>query len=223
MYLEFSVTGELSSSVRLDSRRARMSNSFGQSPDAGLPHAGDLALVQRALARDPRAVEALVARLACVPALLRVAHRRLSSPLGVDDLLEVDRDALAALWSKLAKYEGRASLETWAFRFVQVELHKALDRRNRQRRVALPGDELLRDVAQPALPDAEFSVTFLHACIDKLGEPTSGIVRLRHFEEIGFEELSRRLNLPLGTIKARYYRGLERLKHLLEPHRRRMG
>lgn len=189
----------------------------------GVLHVADLALVQRALARDGRAVEQLVLRLGCVPAMLRVAHRRMNSPLTADELNEVDQDAVAALWGKLSSYEGRASLETWAFRFAQIELHKARDRRNRQRRVALPGDELLREIAETAPQEPDVSAGVVSECIERLGSPTSDIVRLRHYEDFGFEDIARRLGLPLGTIKARYYRGLDRLRRLLEPHRRRQA
>lgn len=190
------------------------------STESGDPYAADLDLVRRAIAGDGAATGAVLERLGCVPAILRSLHRRLGAPLRADELAEVDQNALAALWSKLAGFEGRATLESWAFRFVQLELHKALDRRRRRARLTLlDGDDLAelsaREEGAPA-----FDPTILHTAIAKLGPPTSDIVSERHFGELGFDEIARRRGESVSTIKARYYRGLERLKALLEPHLR---
>jgi len=190
------------------------------STDSGDPFAADLDLVHRAIAGDGAAIGAVLERLACVPAMLRALHRRVGAPLRADELAEVDQNALAALWTKLGGYEGRATLESWTFRFVQLELHKALDRRRRRARVALlDGDDLAELCAREESSPA-FDPLILHTAIAKLGPPTSDIVSERHFGELGFEEIALRRDESVSTIKARYYRGLERLKTLLEPHLR---
>lgn len=190
------------------------------STDSGDPHAADLDLVRRATSGDVAAIGAVLHRLGCVPAMLRSLHRRLGGPLRADELAEVDQNALAALWGKLGGYEGRATLESWAFRFVQLELHKALDRRRRRARLTLlDGDDLAELTAREEGAPA-FDPLILHTAIAKLGPPTSDIVSERHFGDLGFDEIARRRGESVSTIKARYYRGLERLKALLEPHLR---
>lgn len=184
-------------------------------------HAADRLLVQRALTREPRAVDELVTRLACTPAMLRVLQRQLGARLRPDELADIEQSILGALWSKLSAYEGRAALETWAFRFVQLELHKALDRRRRSARLTLVDGERLEVLpcAEPGAPQIEPAT--LRACVERLGSPTCEIVSMRHYDELSFEEIARQRGEALSAVKGRYYRGLERLKALLEPHLRR--
>ncbi len=184
-------------------------------------HAADRLLVQRALLRDRLALDQLVERLACTPAMLRVLQRQLGVRLRPEELADIEQSILGALWGKLSTYEGRAALETWAFRFVQLELHKALDRRRRGARLALVDSDRL-DATPCAEPDAtQIESTTLWACVERLGSPTCEIVTQRHYDELSFEEIARRRGEAVSAVKARYYRGLERLKASLEPHLRR--
>ena len=180
----------------------------------------DVELVRRARRGDPDAIELLLDRLACVPAMLRERHRRHGLPLSPDDLAEVEQEVYAALWGKLDGFEGRATLETWAYRFVVLELYKALERRARQRRAA--GDDAgLASV--PALVREELFVdaAVLHEALERVGPPGADVIRLRHFDALSFDEIAARSGEPEPTIKARYYRGLKRLREALEPHLRK--
>lgn len=127
---------------------------------------------------------------------------------------------IAALWAKLATYEGRASLETWAFRFTVLELLKSLARRDRQRQRAVDAEAELEHVPEREPDEPTLEPERIHAGLEQLGPPANEIIRLRHFEERSFEEISRAYGEPVNTIKARYYRGLERLRQLLEKHLR---
>ncbi len=200
-------------------RKPRMGSTSRQD-DADAGHAEDLELVRSAAARESKALEALIARLACLPAMLRALHRRMGAPLPADELAEVDQNTVAALWGKLAEYEGRASLETWAFRFAQLELLKALDRRRRNARLRLTDDAQLENLEHRGASSPALEPATVRDCIERLGSPTSEIVRLRHYDERSFEDIARLRAESISTVKARYYRGLERLKGLLAPHMR---
>lgn len=184
----------------------------------------DLALVRRVLTGDEVAFAALRQRLARLPAMLRHQDARLGRPLNETELEDVLRDTVAALWAKLATFEGRASLETWMYRFAALELLKAVQRKCRAPQIledpwSAPdpaGDE--SGAQEPAFDRAELE--------DGLAALTSGaaeVIRLRHFDELGFEQIAARVGLPLNTVKARYYRGLARLKEILERRRRKEG
>jgi RNA polymerase sigma-70 factor, ECF subfamily len=177
------------------------------SPAPGPDPAHDVELVGRARAGDAEAVERLLDRLACVPAMLRERHRRLGSPLSAEDLAEVEQETYTALWSKLAGFEGRAALETWAYRFVVLELLKGLDRRARR---ASSGD------------DERLALVALHAALERVGPPGADVIRMRHFDQLSFDAIAARSGEPEPTVKARYYRAMKRLREALEPHLRRV-
>jgi RNA polymerase sigma-70 factor (ECF subfamily) len=54
--------------------------------------------------------------------------------------------------------------------------------------------------------------------LSKLSVRDREILALRYLEELKNTELAIRLNMPLGTVKARIHRALARLKALLEKH-----
>jgi RNA polymerase sigma-70 factor (ECF subfamily) len=175
----------------------------------------DLELVRRALAGEARALEELTDRLACVPAMLRDRHRRYGSPLKTEELAEVEQDTLVAMWGKLAQFEGRASIETWVYRFTVHELLKAIVRKRRGRFVE--GDAALQAHAAPQDDEAsEDMAAALDECLRRLGSPSSEVVKLRHFECLSFEDIASRTCEPTSTVKARYYRAMERLRELLD-------
>lgn len=173
----------------------------------------DLHLVRRALGGDDRAISELTGRLACVPAMLRDRHRRYGSPLGRDELAEVEQDTLLAMWGKLPQFEGRASLETWVYRFTVHELLKAIVRKRRAR--ILDGDVALQSQAAPEQEEAAVDLAALDESLRRLGPPSSDVIKLRHFESLSFEEIASRTCEPTSTIKARYYRAMERLREIL--------
>ncbi len=184
-------------------------------------HSADLDLLSRARSGDAGALARLAERLSCVPAMLRDRHRRLGNPLTPEDLDEVEQETLTALWDKLATYAGRASLETWIYRFMVLELHKGLERRRRQRRFVPEDVFTLSDRAQPEPTEPEIELTVLHAGLDRVGSPGADIIRMRHFDELSFDEIADHRGEPASTVKARYYRALIRLRILLGPVLRR--
>lgn len=215
--MSYASASTAASGVSLHSARTRMTSPQDRERPAPTAHASDLSLVRRAASGNALAVAELVQRLECIPAMLRELHRRYGAPLASDELAEIEQNTLAVLWSKLVSFEGRAALETWSYRFVRHELLKAFERRDRNRRSVVDGAAVLARVPQAEPREPEIDPGVLSECIERVGSPAADVIRMRHFDELGFEDIAMRCGEPLGTIKARYYRGLERLKELVAP------
>jgi len=66
----------------------------------------------------------------------------------------------------------------------------------------------------------ELAVEELNKCLDEIPENFRIAVVLRDFQELSYQEISKILEIPIGTIKSRINRGriqlAEKLKHFKE-------
>ncbi len=59
----------------------------------------------------------------------------------------------------------------------------------------------------------------IHEAIEDLPEKYRVVIKLRHFEELSYDEISEQLDLPLGTVKAHIFRAREMLYKELKDRR----
>ncbi|MCC7011638.1 MAG: sigma-70 family RNA polymerase sigma factor [Planctomycetes bacterium] len=175
--------------------------------------ASDLELVRAARDGHPRAIEALTQRLAILPACVRNQNANNGRRLQRDEEEDVVQNVAVSLWRKLDAFDGRAPLETWAYGFVCIEVLRALDRKARRARVLSIDDEL--DAAAPEAAHGADARESVELALEHVAGAGAEIVRLKHFQELTFEEIAARRREPLNTIKTRYYRALERLRSVL--------
>lgn len=185
-----------------------------KSPDS---HQLDLELVQALRRGQPAAIEGFVRRMRCVPLSLAAQNARLGKPLNAQDIEDVSQEVLVLIWSKLDTFAGLSTLETWVYRFTSFELMNALRRkRTRQRVGELESEPAVtpRDDSRTRLMEYEH----LHRALERLDPKEADVIRLKHFQELTFEEIGERLSMPTNTAKTKYYRGLERLHEALRSH-----
>lgn len=65
---------------------------------------------------------------------------------------------------------------------------------------------------------SEERVKILKEAIEKLPENYKQIIKLRHEKELDYTEISEKLNLPLGTVKAHLFRARKSLYSMLKKH-----
>lgn len=174
----------------------------------------DVELVRSAIAGDPDARRSLVERAECARSMIASRNARLGSPLGESELEDVFQETVLAMWSKLDRF-GYGSLEAWLYRISTLELLSRL--RKLRRRPALIEDvgAAPPEETTPG-PDLQlFEVERVYRGLDTLGPPESDVIRMKLLEDITFEEAAQRLGEPTNTVKARYYRGLRKLRGIL--------
>ena len=162
----------------------------------------DNARVDGILSGDDTAFRALVVEYH--PLAFSLAYRSLGD---TEDAEEVVQDAFVKIHGALDGFRGEASLKTWILRIVwRLSLNRRRDRaRSAWRRLGLhQGDErrrLVRDV------------------VDDLPPTLREVLILNSFEELGYEEIARILDIPVGTVSSRIYAARRKLAARL----RRLG
>ena len=179
----------------------------------------DLELVRRVAAGEPAAKQVFAERLAIVCAFVRkrmAAGGRSVQAAAVEDVVQ---NTFVALLGKLDTFNGASRIETWACGFAFFELRKWTERSAQEQ------SRRTQDMIEPDVEDSPPDDVHpqIEQAVESLGRPTSEIIRLRHFEELAFPEISRRLDLPEATAKSCYYRGLIRLRNALGSLKRNLA
>lgn len=166
-------------------------------------------LIQSAAAGDESAFEALVSRHAA--AVLAVARARTADTVLAEEILQ---DTFVRLFRNLPRFRGESSLRTW---LVRIALNLATDARRRDpRRFEVAMD------APPEPPstgeDAEHAGIRLQEAervrqaIAGLSEPLRLVVTLRYDAGLGYGEIGRVLDVPIGTVASRLAAALRQLR-----------
>jgi len=137
-----------------------------------------------------------------------------------EDAEDVTIEVLSTIWRKAASYHaGKGSLVTW---ICTTTRNRAIDRvRSVQRRIAL--HDRYEQRAWQDLPDSSLTGreslyrsdarTILRSAVVALSPEQREVIELAYFEGLTQKQIAERIDSPLGTVKARIRRGVERLRH----------
>ena len=192
-------------------------------PDAALQ--SEDSLIAGLKRGDRAAAETLVRRHGAW--MLAVARRVLGEPALAEDCVQ---EAFVKAFSKIAGFEGRASLKSWLHRIVVNQALMKL--RARRARGEAPIDELLpafdenacriearwQHIATPEeILDSKHRRDLVRAKIDELPESYRLVLQLRDIEDLSTREVADGLGLSEANVKVRLHRARSALKKLLEP------
>lgn len=175
----------------------------------------DRDLIARTLAGDDNAFAILVERFQ--RKIYRVAFAITRDETEADTITQ---DTFIQAFTHLAKFEGRAELETW---LTRIAINRSRDWLRRRKFVSLFGlskDGERETMLEPAdeRPDAERELASrqLRAAIDaaetKLSSQQKIIFRLRHYENLALEEIADHLGLASGTVRAHLFRAVQKVR-----------
>jgi RNA polymerase sigma-70 factor (ECF subfamily) len=152
-------------------------------------------------------------------AAFSLAHRICGARTVAEDVCQ---EAFLAVWRSAGRYDARlGSVRSWLLTVVH---HRAIDRVRKvtRHRAGIGGGE---EAAQrvPATDDTEGEALGrvdreeLLGLVSGLPEEQARVITLSFYAGYSHGEVAEILGLPLGTVKSRMRRGLERLRLDLEP------
>ncbi len=148
------------------------------------------------------------------------------------DAEEVAQDAFIKIHRALPQFRGDSSLKTWILRIVlRLSLNRRRDRaRSAWYRLGLhqgvDGEEAeyLPQLTREVTPNPESECissetrTIVLKLVDELPETLREALILNSFEELSYNEISRVLQVPVGTVSSRIHSARKKLLDKLQRH-----
>lgn len=187
----------------------------------------DATLVEKCRQGDSDAMERLIIKYQD-----RIYNVILKICANNDDAAELTQETFVKVIENIAKFQGRSSFYTWAFR-IAVNLTLNFRRRNSKlavRSLEAQGKEsgenkgrLLRDflrddsASDPAglAQSAELCEIAIKAMM-RLDDAQRTVVVLRDIEGMNYAQIAGVLNIQLGTVRSRLSRARSNLRNIME-------
>jgi RNA polymerase sigma factor (sigma-70 family) len=131
-----------------------------------------------------------------------------------DEAEDVLQRVFYEVWKNRDRYDPARSLEAWV---LGIARKRAIDQLRRRHHSIVPIDEL-RDVAGEdgrELTDRYARANEVHGALERLPTSQREVLALAYFADLTQTQIAERLGVPLGTVKARTFRGLRRLADIL--------
>jgi len=134
-----------------------------------------------------------------------------------DIAADVLQDVFINIWKKISFYdENKGRLFTW---MLNIARNAAIDKiRSKQYQNSLknqPLPEIVNSIMANTVVNPQVNDIGLKKLINKLKQEYQELIELSYFQGFTHEEISKLLNLPLGTVKTRIRSALTQLRTLM--------
>ena len=178
-------------------------------------------MIQRALGGDQPAYRRLRAKY--YDAIYNLVSRMIRNRDEVEDLTQ---EAFVKTFASLATFNEEFAFSTWMYK---IATNNAIDHIRKKRLLTFSIDKPIESDDsdyQFELPDSSFEpdqeliahqrTKFLQEAIASLPPKYRQVIMMRHVDEMEYSEISKKLRLPLGTVKAHIFRAREILYRSLK-------
>jgi RNA polymerase sigma factor (sigma-70 family) len=181
----------------------------------------DYDLVQKALKGDEKAFARLLSRYkdTIYFMLLKMLNNR-------SDAEDLTLEAFGKAFKNLHQYSPTYAFSTWLFKIASNNcidfLRKkkgiiiSIETENEQLEINESAKLRSKDLDPEERLIRKQKAILLRKVVRRLKPHYQTLVELRYFNEMSYEEISKELNLPLGTVKAQLFRARQMLFKLIE-------
>ena len=144
----------------------------------------------------------------------------------VEQAEDVVQDTLIKLYTHASYYKNVAKFSTWIFTIAKNNALTELRKNKRKKTDSLWTDDgqvidiNSKEESLDSKVQNEIAIDQLNKFLDEIPENFRMAVVLRDFQELSYQEISKILEIPIGTIKSRINRGriqlAEKMKHFKE-------
>lgn len=108
----------------------------------------------------------------------------------------------------------KGAFTTWLYR---ITVNQSIKRKRKQRVIVVPLDNLSTTISPLSVPgmDEIADSDEIREAIKRLNDHQRTVLILRYFSGLSYEEISRILEIPIGTVKSRLVRAIKTLQREL--------
>jgi RNA polymerase sigma-70 factor (ECF subfamily) len=185
-----------------------------------------------AAAEDTRRREFEEQALPHLDSMYSAALRMTRNPSDAEDLVQ---EAILLAFRHFDQFQSGTNIRAWLFRILTNTFINSYRKKSREpERVDLPEVEDFYFLSQAARnnelgedPESQilskFAYNDIMAAIDRLPEEFRLVVVMNAVEGFAYQEIADILNIPIGTVRSRLYRGRKVLQKHLYEQAREMG
>lgn len=143
-----------------------------------------------------------------------------------DDVEDLTQEAFIKAFNSLDKFDHQFAFSTWLYKIASnncidylrkkklntISIDKEIDGEDEDLRFEIPDSDYIPD--RNILEKEKQAI--LKDAIESLPEKYKSVILLRHTDDMEYEEIAKKLNIPLGTVKAHIFRGRELLNKYLK-------
>lgn len=185
----------------------------------------DLDLVDRAKKGDQAAFNKLMSRYreSIFFMVLKMVHNR-------DDAEDLTMEAFGKAFNNLHNYSADFAFSTWLFKIATNNCidhirKKRLQTTSLEQTSTSDEGEVTPIAVKDHNPDPEESMMKeqraekIRSAIEQLSPKYRALIELRYLDELAYEEIAEKLDIPLGTVKAQLFRAKDMLYNILKQTR----
>jgi RNA polymerase sigma-70 factor (ECF subfamily) len=180
----------------------------------------DYELVLQAIAGDQKAYAELLGRYK--DAIYFMLLKMVNNPSDAEDLTI---EAFGKAFKNISQYTPNYAFSTWLFK---IATNNCIDfiRKKKLNNISLDQTSNYEDSVPMTIPTdtldpeenliSQQKVVLLRSIVSKLKPRYRKLIELRYFLEYSYDEISEKLELPIGTVKAQLFRARELLYNILK-------
>lgn len=148
------------------------------------------------------------------PALYRQIRGMAKSHELTNDILQ---DVFVKVYQNLATFKGDSALTTWMFRIARNETLNFLQKEQRRSGVDLDAPVLEIKAGHASLDQisGEEISDLLQDAIESLPTKQALVFQLKYFEELPYNEISKRLGTSEGALKASFFHAKKKIEEFV--------
>jgi RNA polymerase sigma-70 factor (ECF subfamily) len=181
----------------------------------------DMRLIKQALKGNQSAFEQLMKKY--IGYTRNLVYRMISNREDMEDLTQ---EAFIKAFNSLDKFDSQFAFSTWLYKIatnncIDYLRKKKLHTYSIDKDISSGDDDMQFEIPDSNyLPDRDIiddeRKVILEKAIEQLPARYKKVILLRHRDELEYEEIAKKLKLPIGTVKAHIFRGRELLNKYLK-------